>query len=74
MIIAVTGTLTDADIVSSITRIADDDSVHDEQDEHEESVAVITKEVRESMKIIRQYLQRTNIGDDVFDALVHIEN
>ncbi|XKL69040.1 hypothetical protein PGB90_006809 [Kerria lacca] len=72
--VAVAKTLTDADIVSSVTRIADDDNVHDEEDEHEERVVVTTKEVKESMKVIRQYLQRINIGDDVFDAPVHIEN
>ncbi|KAK7604935.1 hypothetical protein V9T40_006121 [Parthenolecanium corni] len=40
----------------------------------QDSVAVTTKEMRESLKVVQQYLQRTTIGDDVFDDLPCSDN
>lgn len=57
-----------------MTQTVDDDNVDDEEDEDEESVTVTANEVRQSFSAVRTYLQKTDIGNHVFDALVQVEN
>lgn len=68
--VATTGTLTDAEILESTT----DNSDIEDNEEEEPTQSISAKEARKMVKSMRYFLERREIGDDVFTALVTIEN
>lgn len=72
--VAVTGMLSDSDIVESITA-KDDDEDEEEHDNSEDEADITPKEARIAVNKLRSFLEKTNdVPDTVFSSVVVIEN
>lgn len=72
--VAVGKTLTDSEILENVIQTDGSYNVNDEENEDKDSFTVTTNEVRQSLKAVQTPLQKTDIGDHVFDVLVQAEN
>lgn len=71
--VAVTGTLTDSDIVASFNNDGNDAS--DNEEVLEENINVTVKDAKGAINTLRIFLEKTNeVPDSVFSAVVSIEN
>ncbi|KAK9885671.1 hypothetical protein WA026_012433 [Henosepilachna vigintioctopunctata] len=71
--VAVTGTMTDDDILDSLTN--DEDAPSDEDHEEEEPADVTSKEARATVRTPSMFLEKTrDVPDSVFSSIVSFEN